>query len=255
MSLFVAIFFFTLGAIIASFVGVIAVRLNTGQSCLSGRSLCDACGSELSSGSLVPIVSYLVMRGRARCCGARLSLYSPIAEVVLGSLFVLVYLKIGFVIALPFALLSLSLLLALVLYDLAHHILPSSLLYTFIVSGAATGFFSASTDEFFMSMLVALLLAAFLAAIHFLSRGRFMGFADAPLVFGLALFAGHTAFSGFVFSFWVGAVIGIIILACRPRGHRMGVEVPFAPFLAAGFLIAYFTKWNIFYIVAILLAY
>ena len=78
-----------------------------------------------------------------------------------------------------------------------------------------------------------------------------MGLADAPLVFGLALLVGPAALPGFIFSFWIGALLGIIILARRPRGSRMGVEVPFAPFLAAGFLIAYFTQWNPFLFVAI----
>lgn len=71
-----------------------------------------------------------------------------------------------------------------------------------------------------------------------------MGLADSPLVFGLAMLAGPSALAGFVFSFWIGAVIGLGVLAGRPRGSRMGVEVPFAPYLAAGFLLAYFTQWN-----------
>jgi prepilin signal peptidase PulO-like enzyme (type II secretory pathway) len=79
-----------------------------------------------------------------------------------------------------------------------------------------------------------------------------MGFADAPFAFGLALLVGPAALSGFIFSFWIGAVIGIIMLLKRPRGSRMGVEVPFAPFLAAGFLLAYFTQWNPFIFVAAL---
>ena len=77
-----------------------------------------------------------------------------------------------------------------------------------------------------------------------------MGLADAPLAFGLSVLTGSTAVSGFVFSFWVGAVIGIVLLLRRPRGSRMVVEVPFAPFLAIGFLLAYFTQWNLFALVA-----
>ncbi len=77
-----------------------------------------------------------------------------------------------------------------------------------------------------------------------------MGFADAPLTFGLSLLVGPAAVPGLVFSFWIGAVIGIFVLAQRPRGSRMRVEVPFAPFLAAGFLLAYFTQWTPFIFVA-----
>lgn len=105
---------------------------------------------------------------------------------------------------------------------------------------------------FYDTIPVAVLVAFFLALIHFLSRGRAMGLADAPLAFGLALMSGTAALSGFIFSFWIGAVIGIIMLAQRPQGSRMGVEVPLAPFLAAGFLLAYFTQWNPFTLIAAL---
>jgi prepilin signal peptidase PulO-like enzyme (type II secretory pathway) len=77
-----------------------------------------------------------------------------------------------------------------------------------------------------------------------LSRGRAMGLGDTPAVFGLSLLAGRTAVAGVLFSFWVGGVIGICILALRKGGPKMGIEVPFVPFMAVGFLIALFTQWN-----------
>ena len=240
-----AVFFFALGAIIASFVGVIVARLNTGQGFLTGRSRCDACNAPLAPHTLVPIISFLFFGGRARCCGASLSLCSPVTELALGGLFVLAYLKIGLTVSLFCMLTALSLLLALVLYDLAHQILPLVLLTIFIAVSVVTGYLLApSLAIFSQTLLIAFLIALSLALVHLFSRGRAMGLADAPFVFGLALLAGPSAFSGFIFSFWIGAVIGIFILLKRPKGHRMGIEIPFAPFLAAGFLLAYFTQWN-----------
>lgn len=244
-------FFFILGAIIASFVGVVSARIYTGVSIFSGRSKCDHCGRELSSVSLVPIVSYIFSRGKAYCCGARLAFISPLSELVLGTLFAISYVKSGISIELLFVLTTISILLGLVLYDLSHQILPTILLVLFVAFSAITGYIHAkSLDEFTQVVITAGLIAIFFVAIHYLTGGRAMGFADAPLAFGLSLFAGFTAVSGFLFSFWIGAVIGIIILAGRPVGSRMGVEVPFAPFLATGFLLAYFTEWNIFTIVS-----
>ena len=253
MSLLVSGGLFVLGAIIASFVGVLVGRLNTGQGFLTGRSHCDACNATLTPLALVPILSYFFLRGRALCCGARLSPWSPVAEALLGVLFAGAYLNLGFVPALPFFLFSLSALLALVLYDLGHQIIPSPFLAAFVVASAITGFFLAPVLPAFLSSLTnAFLIGASLALIHFLSRGRAMGLADAPLAFGLALLTGPSAFSGFVFSFWIGALVGIVLLLGRPAGSRMGVEVPFAPFLAAGFLLAYFTQWNPFAFIAAL---
>jgi prepilin signal peptidase PulO-like enzyme (type II secretory pathway) len=248
------IIFFVLGAIVASFVGVLVARLNTGQSFLASRSRCDACHAPLSSHSLVPIISYFVSGGRARCCGTRLSPRAPLTELLLGGLFVLAYVNLGFTPALPLFLLALSMLLAIVLYDLAHQILPPSLLAVFVVASAATRLFlSPSLSTLLPPLIIALLIAMSLALIHFFSRGRAMGLADAPLAFGLALLAGPAALSGFIFSFWVGALIGIALLLRRPAGSRMGVEVPFAPFLAAGFLLAHFTQWNPLAFIAALL--
>ncbi len=136
------------------------------------------------------------------------------------------------------------------LYDLAHHILPPILLVLFIVSSALVALLAPSHVGFFETGIRASLIGLFFILIYLFSRGRAMGLADAPLAFGLALLVGPTALSGFLFSFWIGAVIGIFILLRRPVGSRMGVEVPFAPYLAAGFLLAYFTEWNIFAIIA-----
>lgn len=195
-------------------------------------------------------MSYLASGGRASCCGAHISPIGPLTEVLLGVLFSLAYLKIGLVPALPFLLLALMLLLALVLYDLAHQILPPVLLVLFIASSATVSLLAPFGGTRIQTLVVAILIALFFALIHFFSRGRAMGLADAPFSFGLALLVGPAAFSGFLFSFWIGAVIGIIILLRRPLGARMGVEVPFAPFLAAGFMTAYFTQWNILTFIA-----
>ncbi len=245
------IIFFALGAIVASFVGVISVRLYTGQGFLTGRSRCDACNSSLPPSALIPVFSFLLSRGRSICCGVRISPFSPITEVLLGVLFVLSYLNLGITFELILFLISLSVLLALVLYDISHQILPSSLLIIFVIASAVSGFFLApSFSMFASSLLTAALIAGSLALIHFLSRGRYMGLADAPLAFGLSLLVGSAALSGFIFSFWIGALIGIALLYRRPHGSRMGVEVPFAPYLAAGFVLAYFTQWNPFAFIA-----
>lgn len=251
MSTLLLVSFFLLGAISASFVGVVVARLYTGQSFFTGRSRCDACGRPLSALALVPVLSYVVSRGRAQCCGARLSLLSPLSEVILGLLFAVSYLQLGVSLSLLGFLICFGYVLALVLYDLAHQILPPVVLSQFVFFAAVTGFLaSASLAMYMQTVVVALVLSGVLAVIHFGSRGRAMGLADAPFVLGLSLMVGEYALSGFVFSFWIGAVIGIGILLGRAPGSRIGVEVPFAPFLASGFLLAHLTQWNILHLIA-----
>ena len=246
--------FFIFGAILASFVGVVVGRLYTGQSIVRGVSRCDACGRELGLLALVPIFSYLVFSGRAHCCRARLSPLSPISELTLGALFTLGYLRLGLSLELGAFLLALTLLAALVLYDLAHQILPPVLLVLFVATSACRALLGTpSLSELYPVLILASAFALFFAALHGLSGGRAMGLADAPLVFGLALLVGPAALPGFLFSFWIGAGVGIALLAASPRGSRMGIEVPFAPFLAAGFLLAYFTQWDPFALTAALM--
>lgn len=239
---------FVLGAIGASFVGVVAGRYATGESILVGRSRCDACGRELPWWALVPVFSYIAGRGRAQCCGARITILAPLSELLLGTLFALGYMKLGLTFALAFTLVALAALLALVLYDLAHQILPPPFLVVFVSAAAAARVVeAASRHALGVSFIVSGSIALSLFLLYVFSRGRAVGFADSPLALGLSLLVGSSALPGFLFSFWVGAGIGIIILARRPAGSRMGIEVPFAPFLATGFLLAYFfISWNPF---------
>ncbi len=252
MEALLALAYFCLGAVLASFAGVLASRLHTGTSVVVGRSRCDVCDRELSAPALIPILSFIQTRGRALCCGARIHPGSTLGEVVLGTLFVLTYLTLTPGIGFALFLVALTLLLALVLYDLQHAILPPVLLGFFALAslGVALMVHQAQLLE---TMVVAVGVAAFLALIHVASSGRAMGLADAPLAFSLALLVGPAALSGFIFSFWIGALIGITLLVREAKGATISHEVPFAPFLAAGFLLAYFTSWNPFIIVGELL--
>lgn len=243
MELLLPAAFFLLGAIIASFAGCVAARLHSGASIAFARSCCDACGAILPAFSLVPILSWIFLGGRCHACGARITALALVSEAALGLIYALAYLALGLTPALALFLASAGLLLALVLYDFAHTVLPDELLYPFLGSAILFALLSGAPLIIYA---IALLIGLALALIHVLSGGRAMGLADAPLAVGLALLAGVHAFAGFVFSFWVGALFGIGLLARAPKGHRMGIEVPFAPFLAIGFLLAYFTGWDPF---------
>lgn len=238
--------FFFLGSVIASFAAVVAERLNTGQSWVKGRSACNSCGRELAAGDLVPVVSWLLARGRCRTCGVRIPASYAVGEAVLGTLFALAYLKLGFSPALLALLGTFSVLAFIVLYDLRHTVVPAvassmliilSLAYALLTSGGA--------EQLGQTLMVAGAIGLAFFLLHYVSKGRAMGLGDSPVALALALLTGGSlAFAGLLFSFWIGAVIGIGILVAAPKGHRMGIEVPFVPFLAAGYALAYFTQWN-----------
>ena len=250
----IVFFFFVFGAIVASFIGVLTERLNTGTSWMRGRSRCDSCATVLRSIELIPLVSWSISFGRCRSCGSRVSYRSTLAEGTLGVLFAVAYLQLGFSVALIFFLLTLIFLLAVVLYDLRHMLVPRAFYLPFVVSAFAFALSTAtSLHSFGLTLLAAAAIGLAFFLLSVLSGGKWMGLGDAPIAFGLSLLSGAAALSGLIFSFWIGAVIGIVLLVLTPRTRRMGIEVPFVPFLAAGFLLAYFTSWDPFLIVAALL--
>jgi prepilin signal peptidase PulO-like enzyme (type II secretory pathway) len=236
-----------LGAILASFAGVISERLNTGQSWIAGRSRCNSCNRVLTGRDLVPVLSWLASRGRCWSCKAPVPYRYALAECILAVVFYASALKLGPTLALVLLLTSFFILAVVVLYDLRHTIVPMELsLLLVLTSGAYLFATHPSLQEVSMTLMTAGAIGLGFFLMHALSSGRWMGLGDAPIALALSLIAGPQALAGLLFSFWIGAVIGIFILVLTPAGHRMGIEVPFVPFLASGYLLAYFTQWNPF---------
>ena len=245
MTILWTIFFFVLGAVCASFAGVLAERIHTGQSWVSGRSRCNSCAVPLRTRDLIPILSWLIYKGRCGICTARVPGAYVLSELALGLTFAFSYLTLGLTPALPFFLLATATLLFIVLYDLRHMIVPAySSLVLLILSLVVAVLVTPEVQELGLTLLVAGGIGLFFFLLHTLSRGRAMGLGDAPVALALSILVGSQAFTGLLFSFWIGALCGIIILSTRRGGPRMGIEVPFVPFLALGYLLAFFTTWN-----------
>lgn len=152
---------------------------------------------------------------------------------------------LGLSIGLGLFLIAATILTFIVLYDLRHTIVPISASWALIlVSGLFSFVQSSDLHEFGTSFLVAMFIGGGFFLVYALSQGRAMGLGDAPVAFGLSLLVAPFAFAGVLFSFWIGALVGVGILFGRPGGPKMGIEVPFVPFMAVGFLLAYFIQWN-----------
>lgn len=242
--------FFFLGAVIASFATVVAERLYTGEPWISGRSRCNSCGRYLTGLDLVPILSWVLSRGRCRTCGARIPASYAVLEAVAGVVFALAYHALGLSLLLIPFLLSLCVLAFIVVYDLRHTVVPpvsSTLLI--ILCGIYALMASPDLGSLGTTLLTAGCIGLGFFLMHALSKGRAMGLADAPVAFALSLLASPYALTGLLFSFWSGAVVGIAILLMRREGPKMGIEVPFVPFLAIGYVLAFFIAWNPFALV------
>lgn len=166
-------------------------------------------------------------------------------EAALGIAFVLSYLVLGVSLLLPVFLLSLAVLTFIVAYDLRHTVVPTGASNALVGLGLFYAFLAAPTlASFGLSLLIAGIIAMCFFLMFALSGGRAMGLGDAPVALALSLLVAPYAVGGLLFSFWIGALCGIVILVLRKGGPRMGIEVPFVPFLALGYLVAFFLQWN-----------
>ena len=258
-----------LGVIIGSFLNVVIYRLHTNKS-LSGRSHCLSCGATLKPYDLIPVVSYLWLRGRCRVCGCSFSPRYVLVEAMTGALFVLGFLFSGSLTDFLIFCLVTIVLVVIAVYDYYHLIIPDKLVMWLL--GIATfwllyQFFSTelALSEIAYILLAALLAAGFFAGLWIVSKGRWIGLGDAKLVFPLCLLLSYKiVFSFVVVSFWIGAVVSLLLLGIlwvkkkRGKPHlrfskdslTIKSEIPFAPFIIVSFFIVYLFGVNVLDITA-----
>lgn len=232
---------------------------------MGGRSKCDRCGHTLGTWDLIPIVSYLWLSGRCRYCGSHISLQTLLIEVAAALLAVLVYVAHpawgplgGSPIAFLFWLVVWMTLLFTIVYDIRHTIIPWSCSGFLAFLGFISLFVSFDTLSFIVPSLWALsagpLLALPLFFLSLVSGGRWMGWADSALELSLGWLLGLSlGATALMLAFWSGAIVGVglLLFAKLPwlQGHSrftMKSEIPFAPYLAFGALLAYFFHVDLF---------
>jgi prepilin signal peptidase PulO-like enzyme (type II secretory pathway) len=244
------VFAFLFGTIIGSFLNSLVLRWGTGYSMVD-RSACFSCSTTLRWYELVPIGSFLVLRGRCRSCGTRISAQYPLVELLTGLLFALAFIVSGLVWQTLLMFAVFSLLVAILVYDIKHTIIPNGLVYTLIAISFLALFIDFSTVTIIFPSWSALLagpiLFIFFAALWLVSRGTWMGLGDAKLALALGWLLGLAGgISAIVFSFWSGALVGVGLLLAQKIGTKVSrgkltlkSEIPFAPFLVLGFLLVY----------------
>lgn len=268
---YILTFVFIFGTLIGSFLNVVIYRVHTGKS-LGGHSHCMSCGKGLTWYELIPVISYVIQRGRCRGCSSYVPMRYLAVELLTGCLFVLVwsvYASDPILVALYAIVVALLVVIA--VYDLRHTIIPDEWVLGLCAAAVLILLYGGWGD---LPMLATHLLSgvgafAFFGGLWLVSRGRWIGLGDAKLAFALAAIVGFpAAFSLIVFSFWIGAVVSLTLLALG-RMHKTGTttlpflripltiksEVPFAPFLILGFLAVLFFHANVFTILTAILPY
>lgn len=232
-----------LGLLVGSFLNVVIWRYPRGESLVQPPSHCPSCDTRLTPLDLVPVLSWLVLRGRCRHCAARISARYPLVEALTGLLFGLVAWRFGWRWELPAYLFLVAVLVALSFIDLDTKTLPRRIIYL----GGAVGvpllvIAALVADEprkIGTAAAGAVCAFAFFLLLHLIAPGS-MGFGDVRLSALLGWYLGWLSmlhvpvglFLGFVF----GAVVGVALMVGGKAGRK--TAVPFGPFMAAGAIVA-----------------
>ncbi len=252
---------FVLGLIIGSFLNVVIYRFGSGMR-VTGRSKCLSCGKTLTAMMLIPLMSFICMRGRCGYCGTKLSWQYPSVEAMTATLFVIVA-HVNGLFAMSATLHQLtifaveaviwSVLVVITVYDLKHRIIPDLLSLLFALLSGVLLYLKWSWGLIIIPYLPFLdsvpvwinvgagpLLALPFALLWLFSGGRAMGLGDAKLAWGIGWFLGFAGgVSAAVLAFWVAFFPSLILLFIRSKHFTMKSEIPFAPFLIIGTLLVY----------------
>ncbi len=247
----VAVLVFANGATIGSFINVVADRLPAGRSLVRPRSSCDSCHRPLSNAELIPILSYIGLRGRCRNCGAGIPLRVLLVEIATASVFTGLYLQHGF--SPEFVVLAgaMAFLLAVAATDFDHQLILNSMTFPAAVAALALAAFwpelgfdrtffglGANLASFLNSLLSGLGAFAVFMGIAIISR-QGMGWGDVKLVLVLGFLLGYPVI---LVSLWLGIVSGGVVAATLWATGLRGRKdvIPFGVFLAGGAIAALF---------------
>ncbi|NND76202.1 MAG: prepilin peptidase [Ilumatobacter sp.] len=234
------------GLLIGSFLTVVAERVPEGGSVAAPPSRCGSCGLRLGPRDLVPVFSWLVLRGKCRQCKASIGIQPIVLELSTAALFVLfaVEFQDDLVVVIAFCILAATLVVQ-TWIDLQTQRLPREITYTAMVLGGVALIVAAivldEPERIWMAALGAAIALALMAAIYYGSKGG-MGFGDVILAPLLGMYLGWLnpgiVAPGLFFGFIAGAVVGVAMMAGKRADRR--TAVPFGPFLALGTVAAVF---------------
>jgi len=249
MDTFILIMIFVLGLCLGSFVNMLVYRTAVKYGLINppsprlrkgeNRSFCDFCGKQLHWYENIPVVSWVLQKGKSKCCHKNLSLLYPIVELVTGILFV-IYWLVGAQLIAPLQLvigfLIIVLLVFLTVFDFKYMILPDFAVIILIV----ISFFGIVFDEpnIIPYLISAAIGSGFLLFLYLITKKRGIGFGDVKLAIFMGLFLGWPKIIlAMYIAFITGAIVGVIGIFLKKINKKS--QIAFGPFLILGTIIAW----------------
>jgi leader peptidase (prepilin peptidase)/N-methyltransferase len=227
-----------LGLLVGSFLNVVVHRLPRGESLVSPGSHCPGCGAPVKPWDNIPVVSWLLLRGRCRSCGTRISPRYPLVEAATAALAAAVVLRKG---ADRDAWLGLAFVLVLVpsaLIDLEHRIIPNKIMLPGAVAAVVIG--ALTHPHHLPEQLIAGASAGGFLLLAALAYPRGMGMGDVKLAGVMGLYLGRAVGPAMLVALLSGTIVGAAIIARKGAAEGRKTKVPFGPFLALGGLVGLF---------------
>ena len=245
MKIIYLILFFILGTILGSFYNVVAFRTSNKESIVKPRSHCPKCNHVLKWYELIPILSFIIQKGRCRSCKSKISIFYPIMELSSGLLFAVSFYSFGFSKEILIALALSSLFIIITVTDLNYYIIPDEVnlsfaIIIFIINLISYGIKGALEYSFY-GLIMFLFMYILMLMGNYLFKQESLGGGDIKLLFVLG------SSMPLVLSFF-GLTLGAFIalpLSLYLYIKRKDKILPFGPFLVAGFLIIYLLKIDI----------
>jgi leader peptidase (prepilin peptidase)/N-methyltransferase len=227
-----------LGAVIGSFLNVVAYRLPRSESLVRPGSRCPGCQTAIKPYDNLPVVGWLLLRGRCRSCSVPISSRYPIVEALTAALAVGVVLVSHSTETLVLGLVLLAVLVPVALIDLDHRIIPNRITGPAAVLAIALG--AALKPSHLPEQLIAGAAAGGFLLVFVLAYPRGMGMGDVKLAAVLGLFLGRTVAVALLAGVLAGTVVGVAVMARVGMEKGRKTAVPFGPFLAFGGVLALF---------------
>ncbi len=240
---------FILGLIFGSFINALVWRIKNKKDWVNQRSICPHCKHVLAPKDLIPVISWLFLKGRCRYCKKAISLQYPLVELLTALLFVVSYVfwphsfsLVGITLFVSW-LGTLVLLIALFVYDLKWMLLPNTLVASVTVTAGLTvmlrGLHASDPIKILWAVLAGLLLTGLFWGLFEVSKGKWIGGGDVKIAFALGLLAGNplNALTLLFVASFIGTVIIVPLLATMRL--KAGSVIPFGPLLIGAAVIMF----------------
>jgi leader peptidase (prepilin peptidase)/N-methyltransferase len=227
-----------MGAIVGSFLNVVAYRLPRHESLITPASHCPSCGTPVRPYDNIPILSFLLLRGHCRSCGASISVRYPLVEALTAALCVGAVLVHHSAAGIALSIVLILLVVPAALIDLEHRIIPNRITALGAVLALVIGLALDPVGE--PERLIAGAGAGGFLLLAALAYPGGMGMGDVKLAGVMGLFLGAAVAPALLIALLAGVLLGVVVIARKGAQEGRKTAVPFGPFLALGALLAVF---------------